>query len=106
MIVPLDPLGEKELVEILVRPRDALVRQYQRLFSMEGVRLDVTPDGLSAIAQSAMRRDTGARGLRAVMEELLLDAMFDLPSHVGSTYRIDGESVESGQPRLLGRNAA
>jgi ATP-dependent Clp protease ATP-binding subunit ClpX len=106
VIVPLDPLGEQELVEILVRPRDALVRQYQRLFSMEGVRLDVTPDGLAAIARTAMRRDTGARGLRAVMEELLLDAMFDLPSHAGSTFRLDSESVERGQPRLLGRSAA
>lgn len=95
VLVPLEALGEQELIDILTRPRDALVRQYQRLFLMEGVRLDVTLDGLTAIARAALRRDTGARGLRAVMEELLLDVMFDLSPYAGGAYTLDERAVTS-----------
>ena len=74
---------------------------------MDGARLECTPDGLHAIARLALERSTGARGLRAVMEELLLDAMFDLPSMGGSVYRLDEPAVEEGHPhRLPERTAA
>jgi ATP-dependent Clp protease ATP-binding subunit ClpX len=99
VIVTLDSLDEGELVRILCQPKDALLRQYQRLFAMEGARLDWTPDGLVAVARAAQRRATGARGLRAVLEELLLDVMFELPSERGVRYVIDSTSVEVGRPR-------
>ena len=99
VIVSLDAADEGMLVDILTRPRDALLRQYQRLFAMEGTRLEATRDGLCAIARGAIARGTGARALRAVMEELLLDVMFDLPTQHGSVYRLDEESVAEGRPR-------
>ncbi len=106
VIVTLDALDEPGMVEVLTRPRDALFRQYQRLFAMEGCRLESTRDGLEAIARFAMRRGTGARGLRAVMEELLLDVMFDLPSTSGAVYRLDGEAVGEGRPRKMADRTA
>jgi ATP-dependent Clp protease ATP-binding subunit ClpX len=106
VIVSLLPTDERMLIEILTRPKDALLRQYQRLFQMEGSRLEATPDGLHAIAARALGRGTGARGLRAVMEELLLDAMFDLPSLGGSTWRIDAAAVAEGRPRRLADRSA
>jgi ATP-dependent Clp protease ATP-binding subunit ClpX len=88
------------LVDILTRPKDALMRQYQRLFAMEGARLEATPEGLKAIARESLGRGTGARGLRAVMEELLLDVMFDLPSlGGGAVYRLDENAVAERRPR-------
>jgi ATP-dependent Clp protease ATP-binding subunit ClpX len=106
ILVPLDSLDESELVRILCQPRNALLRQYQRLFSMEGARLEWTPDGLMAVAQAAQARSTGARGLRAVMEELLLDVMFELPQQRGSRYVLDSEAVKSGRPRLDSERSA
>ena len=99
VLVSLEPTDEQMLVEILTRPRDALLRQYQRLFAMEGTRLEASHDGLRAIARAAMARGTGARALRAVMEDLLLDVMFDLPSMHGAVFRIDEEAVAEGRPR-------
>jgi ATP-dependent Clp protease ATP-binding subunit ClpX len=89
------------LVRILTEPKDALVRQYQRMFQLEGGRLEFTPDGLAAIAQRALRRATGARALRSVLEEVLLEAMFDLPSAGGGTWRVDAQAVHSGLTRWL-----
>ena len=107
VLVSLDAADEHMLVDILTRPKDALFRQYQRLFAMEGCRLESTTDGLRAIARTALDRGTGARGLRAVMETLLLDAMFDLPSMSGSVYRLDEEAVNEGGPhRIPERTAA
>jgi ATP-dependent Clp protease ATP-binding subunit ClpX len=106
ILVPLDSLDESELVRILCQPRNALLRQYQRLFAMEGARLDWTPDGLVAVARAAQVRSTGARGLRAVMEELLLDVMFELPQQRGSRYVLDSEAVKSGRPRLDSERSA
>jgi ATP-dependent Clp protease ATP-binding subunit ClpX len=100
VMVALDSLDEDALTRILTRPRDALLRQYQRLFAMDGARLECTPDGLRAIARSALRRRTGARGLRAVLEELLLEAMFDLPSSGGRRYILDEHAVDEGRPRV------
>jgi ATP-dependent Clp protease ATP-binding subunit ClpX len=105
--VGLTPLDEAMLVRILTEPKDAVLKQYQRLFEMDGTRLDCTPEGLFAIAAHALTRKAGARGLRAVMEELLLDTMFDLPNNKGATFTIDGESVACGTlKRTLARTAA
>jgi ATP-dependent Clp protease ATP-binding subunit ClpX len=107
VMVQLDALTEAELVHILTQPRDALMRQYQRLFAMEGARLEATEDGLGALARQAMNRNTGARGLRAVLEELLLDTMFDLPTHgSGNRYIIDENAVTEGAPRRMPERTA
>ena len=97
VIVHLDRLGEAELIDILDRPESALLKQYEILLGMSGVQLDVTDELKRDIAREAMRRGTGARGLRAVLESLLLDTMFDLPDRPGM--RPDMRKVR------LGRNA-
>src|SRR6185503_2586201 len=94
--VALEALDEASLVEILTKPKDALVRQYQRLFAMEGARLELTHGALMAIAGRALSRGTGARGLRSVMEDLLLEAMFELPS-TGGIWRVDEEAVRENR---------
>ncbi len=80
VIATLDDLDEDSLVEILTRPKNALVKQYQRLFDMDDVALDFTEDALRSIAHKAIARKTGARGLRSIMESILLDSMYELPS--------------------------
>jgi ATP-dependent Clp protease ATP-binding subunit ClpX len=80
VVATLDELGESALVDILTQPKNALVKQYQRLFQMENVDLEVRPAALTAIAQKALLRKTGARGLRSILEHILLDTMFELPS--------------------------
>ncbi len=80
VIAVLDELTEEELIRVLVEPRNALVKQYKKLFEMEGVELEFTEDALVEIARESIRRKTGARGLRAIMEELMLDVMFEIPS--------------------------
>jgi len=79
VVATLEDLDEAALVEILTQPKNALVKQYQRLFEMEEVELEFTDDALRGIAQKAIARKTGARGLRSIMEGILLDPMFDLP---------------------------
>ena len=79
VVATLDDLDEAALVEILTRPKNALVKQYARLFEMEGAKLTFTEDALKAIAHRAIQRKTGARGLRSIMEGILLGTMFDLP---------------------------
>ncbi|MBX9977786.1 MAG: ATP-dependent Clp protease ATP-binding subunit ClpX [Alphaproteobacteria bacterium] len=81
IIATLRDLDESALVDILTKPKNALVKQYKRLFEMEEVKLSFTDDSLAAIAQKAIKRKTGARGLRAIMETILLDTMFELPSY-------------------------
>jgi ATP-dependent Clp protease ATP-binding subunit ClpX len=80
VIATLEDLDEAALVTILTEPKNALVKQYQRLFELEDVKLTFTDDALKAIAKRAIERKTGARGLRSIMEDILLDTMFDLPS--------------------------
>ncbi len=80
VIAVLDELTEEELIRVLVEPRNALVKQYKKLFEMEGVELEFTEDSLVEIARESIRRKTGARGLRAIMEEIMLDVMFEIPS--------------------------
>ncbi len=80
VIATLGDLDERALVEILVNPKNALVKQYQKLFEMESIKLTFSDDALSTIANKAIERKTGARGLRSIMESILLESMYDLPS--------------------------
>jgi ATP-dependent Clp protease ATP-binding subunit ClpX len=75
-----DPLDEDALAEILTEPKNALVKQFQKLMRMDNVSLEFKPDAIRAIAQEAYRRKTGARALRSIVEELMLDVMYELPS--------------------------
>src|SRR5262249_11292573 len=79
VVATLEDLDEKALMDILTKPKNALVRQYQRLFEMEDVKLTFNDDALKAVAKRAIVRKTGARGLRSIMEGILLDTMFELP---------------------------
>jgi ATP-dependent Clp protease ATP-binding subunit ClpX len=83
IIVACDELSVDALTEVLWKPKNALARQYERLFEMENVKLRFTEDALSAIAQEAHRRKSGARGLRAILEEVMLDVMYEIPSLTG-----------------------
>ena len=85
IIVTLDALDEEALVRILTEPKNALVKQYQKLFDLDGVTLEFTEDSLRAISSEAMRRNTGARGLRAIVEDIMLDVMYDIPSRADVT---------------------
>ena len=98
--VTLDALDEAALIRILTEPRNALVKQYQRLFEMDGVRLEFEEDALKAIASRAMERKTGARGLRSIIEKALLDTMFDIPGSRGvEKCTVTREAVEgTGKP--------
>ncbi|MGD9054204.1 MAG: ATP-dependent Clp protease ATP-binding subunit ClpX, partial [Desulfobacterales bacterium] len=95
VIAPFHVLNEAALIRILTEPRNALLKQYQKLFEMEGVRLRFTTEALRAIAAEAIRRKSGARGLRAILEACLLDTMFELPSMKGvREYVINADAVE------------
>jgi ATP-dependent Clp protease ATP-binding subunit ClpX len=99
VVATLTDLDEKALVKILVEPKNALVKQYQKLFEMEDVRLTLTEDALKAIAKKAILRKTGARGLRSIMETILLETMFELPSLRGvEEVVINKEVVASAVP--------
>lgn len=99
--VTLDELTEQQLADITNKPRDAVLRQYQELFIIDNSRLEATNDGLLAIARLAIKRGTGARGLRSIFEELLAEVMFDLPSQKGSSYLLDEAAVNTGRARKV-----
>jgi len=80
VVVTLGSLDREALINILTEPKNALVKQYQRLFELDNVKLEFTREALEAIADEAMTRKTGARGLRAIIEEIMVDVMYDLPS--------------------------
>lgn len=102
VIATLLELDEDALMQILTQPKNALIKQYQHLFSMEGVELEVTSDALSAIAKRAIVRKTGARGLRSIVENSLLDVMFDLPSRKEvNKVRLTKEAVEGTADPIL-----
>ncbi len=101
VLATLEDLSESALVEILSEPKNALIKQYSRLFEMEDVKLTITPDALNAIARKAINRKTGARGLRSIMEAILLDTMFDLPSLKGVEEIVIGPEVVEGGARPL-----
>ena len=95
VLATLEDLDEDALVQILTQPKNALLKQYQKLFDMESVGLTFTEDALLAVAKKAIARKTGARGLRSIMESILLDTMFELPNLRGiSEVVIKGEVVE------------
>ncbi|MDG6355089.1 ATP-dependent protease ATP-binding subunit ClpX [Glaesserella parasuis] len=97
VITPLEELDEKALINILTEPKNAIIKQYQALFKMEGVELKFTKDALVAIAQKAISRKTGARGLRSIVENLLLDTMYDLPSLKASKVTVSKNCVEKSE---------
>ena len=102
VVATLGELTESAMVQILTEPRNALVKQYQKLFGMDGVELEVRPSALTAIARKALKRKTGARGLRSIMENALIDTMFDLPTMDGVVkVVIDEHIVEEGAKPLL-----
>ncbi len=97
VVATLEDLDEQALMDILTKPKNALVKQYQRLFEMEDVRLDFQDEALRSISKKALHRKTGARGLRSIMEGILLDPMFELPGLTGvERIVINREVVESG----------
>jgi len=97
LVVALDPLDEDALVRVLLEPKNALVKQYKRIFQMHGCELEFTDEALRAIARKAMERRTGARALRAVMEEMMLDLLFDLPEQKpGERFVITEQILEGG----------
>ncbi|NLN86814.1 MAG: ATP-dependent Clp protease ATP-binding subunit ClpX [Syntrophomonadaceae bacterium] len=85
IIVSLDALDKESLVKILTEPKNALVRQYKKLFELDGVDLEFMPEALQAIAEEAMHRNTGARGLRAIIEDVMLEVMYEVPSRIDIT---------------------
>ena len=103
VVATLQELDEEALIQILVEPKNALVKQYQKLFSMEGVELEIRPAALHAVARKAIKRKTGARGLRSILEAALLDIMYDLPTLDGVEKVVVDESTieEGGKPLLI-----
>jgi ATP-dependent Clp protease ATP-binding subunit ClpX len=99
VLAPLDPLDEATLIKILTEPKNALVRQYQKLFDMEGAEIEFTEGALKAIAIKAKERDTGARGLRSIVEDVMTDIMFDLPDiEHKEKYIVDEAVVRKERP--------
>ena len=96
VLTSLAPLTREDLVKVLSEPKNALTKQYQRLMAMDNVELKFTPEALEMIAEKAVKRGTGARGLRALLEELMLDAMFEAPGKSGGVCRIDAAAVRKG----------
>ena len=102
VVATLGELTEEAMVQILTEPKNALVKQYQKLFAMDGVELEIRPSALSAIARKALARKTGARGLRSILELALIDTMFDLPNLDGvAKVVVDEHIVEEGSKPLL-----
>ena len=101
VLATLEDLDDKALVEILTAPKNALVKQYQRLFEMEGIKLGFSEDALAAVARKAVARKTGARGLRSIMESILLDTMFELPGMDGVEEVVINAEVVEGRAQPL-----
>jgi ATP-dependent Clp protease ATP-binding subunit ClpX len=114
VIATLEELSTEALVQILIEPKNALVKQYQKLFSMEGVELEIRPAAMTAIAKRALERKTGARGLRSILESVLLDTMYELPGMDNVSKVVIDENVISSdakpiliyadQPKVSGSN--
>jgi ATP-dependent Clp protease ATP-binding subunit ClpX len=108
VIVPCNALDVDSLTEVLWRPKNALSRQYERLFELENVKLTFTEEALRAVAEEADRRNSGARGLRAILEEIMLDVMYEIPSLTGVTECVVTRAVVENreQPELVRENKA
>ena len=101
MIATLEELDVAALVQILTEPKNALTKQYHKMFDMEGVEIDFREDGLTAVATKAMERKTGARGLRSILENVLLESMYNIPSQAGVAKIVVDESVINGDAEPL-----
>jgi len=101
VVATLEELDEPALIQILTEPKNALIKQYQKMFAMEGVELEIRDDGLKAIARKALARKTGARGLRSIIEHVLLDTMFDLPSLQNVQKAVIDEGTVTGDQKPL-----
>src|SRR5918994_1394270 len=102
VVATLSELSEDALVQILTEPKNALVKQYGKLLSMEGVDLEIRPNALRAIAKKALARKTGARGLRSILEQSLIDTMFELPNTANvDKVVVDESTIEENKPPLL-----
>ena len=102
VVATLGELTEDAMVQILTQPKNALIKQYERLFAMDGVELELRPSALGAIARKALERKTGARGLRSIVEQALIDTMFDLPTLDGvAKVVVDEHNIEEGTKPLL-----
>jgi ATP-dependent Clp protease ATP-binding subunit ClpX len=108
VVATLEELDEQALMKILTEPKNAITKQFKKLFEMEGVEIEIRPDALLAIAKKALKRKTGARGLRTILESVLLDTMFELPSIENVSKVVVDESVINHQtePYLIYSNAA
>jgi len=107
VVTTLHELDEAALIRILTEPKNSLIKQFQKLFDMEGVQLEVTPEALTAIARRALKRRTGARGLRSIVEQALLGTMFELPSRQDvARVVLDADAISGqGEPKLIAREA-
>lgn len=102
VLATLEELDESALIQILTEPKNSLLKQYKKMFAMEGAELDIRSDALSAIARKSLARKTGARGLRSIIESVLLDVMYELPSLKNvEKVVVDGASVSEGSKPLL-----
>ncbi|MFA4884766.1 MAG: ATP-dependent protease ATP-binding subunit ClpX [Desulfotomaculaceae bacterium] len=99
IIVTLDALDEEALIRILTEPRNALIKQYEKLFELDGVTLEFSQEALKAVAEEALKRNTGARGLRSILEEVMLDVMYDIPSREDiAKCIVTGETILKKEP--------
>jgi ATP-dependent Clp protease ATP-binding subunit ClpX len=101
VITTLSALDEQALIDILTQPKNALVKQYQKFFEMEDAELEFTDDALHALARKALERDTGARALRAIAEELMVDLMYQLPEEPGDVRYIITRDIIEGKAELF-----
>ncbi|MEN9329130.1 MAG: ATP-dependent Clp protease ATP-binding subunit ClpX, partial [Pseudomonadota bacterium] len=102
VVATLDELTEDALIQILTEPKNALIKQYSKLLAMEGAELEVRPSALHAIARKALARKTGARGLRSILEQSLIDTMFELPNSTNvEKVVVDESTIDENKPPLL-----
>jgi ATP-dependent Clp protease ATP-binding subunit ClpX len=102
VITCLESLKKEDLVRILTEPKNALIKQYQALLELDGVELEITPDTLEAVAQKALERQIGARGLRAVLEQVMTKIMFMIPSDLSiRKVVITPEAIDGLEPKIL-----
>ena len=103
VVVGLNDLNEEALMQIMTKPKNALIKQYEKLFDIENIKLEIKPEAISAVAKKAMELKTGARGLRTIMEEHMLDLMYNAPNDTNISKIIIGEKVitENAKPIVI-----
>ena len=101
VVATLRELDETALIQILTEPKNSLVKQYKKMFDLEEVDLDIRPEALSAVAKKAMERKTGARGLRSIMEQILLDVMYEVPGQDSISKVVIDDKVVNGEAEPL-----